>query len=436
MRSRNLIAVAAAAATLAACSDSPITAGDDHVPLPLDIQAPAEEIVAGEVLVKTRPGEDLGAVMRDYGFSGQVSFDILVTEPSSARLTIVRAEAGQERALAARLATDARVEYAEPNYLRRLHAIRAETWAFRNDGTRRIFFTRGAGKGQVVTSKIPVVDADEDNVESYGAGGTAVVVGSIDTGVDFLHQEFFSGQLIAGRDWIDNDNDPSDSQGHGTHTTGTMVGGTVGVAGVSGAGANVKVYVQRVCGRRGCPTSAIASAIRAGADQAGMVAVNLSLGGPSLSQAERDAIAYALSKNVLVIASSGNDGDNTISCPACDPNAIAVGATTWSDTRSYYSNFGSGLDISAPGGELFSNTSQEGGIFSSIPGGYAYYQGTSMAAPQVTGTAGIVASKTTLRGANLRSRLLGTADNIGSGFGSGRLNSYRAVTNSTLPSPQ
>lgn len=433
MRIRNLIAVAIGAALAAACSDSPITGGDDQVPLQQSVQASAEAVVPGEVLVKTRAGQDIRSIMRDYGFGGQLSLDVLVGLPNEARLTVVHAGAGEERALAARLARDSRVEYAEPNYLRQLHAIRPELWGFRNDGTRRIIFTRGSGKGQVVNSVVPKVDADEDNIESYAAGGSAVVIGSIDTGVDFTHTEFLAGQLIAGRDWIDGDNNPTDTHGHGTHTTGTMIGRTVGIAGVSGAGANVKVYVQRVCDRRGCPTSAISSAIRAAADQPGMVAMNISIGGPSLAQSEKDAIAYALSKNVLVVASAGNDGSNTVSCPACDPNAIAVGASTWSDGRSYYTNFGSGVDIWAPGGELYSNTSEEAGIFSSVPGGYAYNQGTSMAAPQVTGTAGIVASKTNLRGANLRSRLQSTVDNVTAGP---RLNSYRAVTNSTLAGTQ
>src|SRR5690606_33807042 len=140
------------------------------------------------------------------------------------------------------------------------------------------------------------LDADEDNVEGYGAGGAAVVVGSIDTGVDFAHTEFLPGQLIAGRDWYNNDDDPSDDDDHGTHTTGTMVGRTVGGAGVAGAGANVRVHVQKVCGRRGCPLSAIANAIRAAADVPGMVAMNLSLGGSTESQGEKDAIAYATGK--------------------------------------------------------------------------------------------------------------------------------------------
>jgi subtilisin family serine protease len=308
-------------------------------------------------------------------------------------------------------------------------------------------FTSGRDKGQPIPSSYAsVADADEDNVEGYAAGGADVVVGSIDTGVDFTHPEFRnadgSSRLIAGRDWYSNDFDPSDTDGHGTHTTGTMIGNTVGVAGVSGAGPHVKVYVQRVCGQRGCPTSAIVSAIRAAADYPGLVAMNLSLGGPSESQAERDAIAYATSKNVLVVASAGNDGTSTVSCPACDPNAISVASTQWQDKLASYSNYGSGLDIAAPGGQCYSNTTPEGCIYSAYRGGgYAWLQGTSMAAPQVTGTAAIVASKSGLRGSALRNQVLSTADDLGApgsdtSFGSGRLNSYRAVTGATLPSGQ
>jgi subtilisin family serine protease len=260
-----------------------------------------------------------------------------------------------------------------------------------------------------------------------------VVISSIDTGVMFSHSEFLPGQLIAGRDWVNNDLDPSDDNDHGTHTTGTMVGQNVGVAGVSGAGSNVRVLVQKVCGRRGCPSAAIANAIRAAADYTGMVAMNLSLGGSTETKAEKDAILYAVGKNVLVIASAGNGGTGTVSCPACDPLAISVAASNWQDELSYYSNWGPGLDLTAPGGELYSNTSAQSGIYSAVRSGYAYFQGTSMAAPQVTGTAAIVASVTGLRGAALRTRLETTTDDLGASgddttYGHGRLNSYRAVT--------
>jgi subtilisin family serine protease len=340
--------------------------------------------------------------------------------------------------MTAELQKDARVVYAEPNYLRQPTAIDPRLWAFFNPGGLNMFFTKGRSKGLPIPSaNASLLDADEDNIEGFAVGGADVVVGSIDTGVDFTHPEF-TGRLIAGTDWYSNDNDPRDEDGHGSHTTGTMAGSTVGVAGVSGAAPHVRVFVQRVCGRRGCPVSAIVNAIRAAADF-GVVAMNLSLGGASESQAERDAIAYAVGKNALVIASAGNNGTGTVSCPACDPNAISVAATTWRDQLASYSNFGPGLDIAAPGGECFSNTTPDGCIYSAFRGGgYAFLQGTSMAAPQVTGAAAVVASMTGLRGSALRDRLLSTADVIGSSnmFGAGRLNVFRAVTGGVLPGGQ
>jgi serine protease len=311
--------------------------------------------------------------------------------------------------------------------------------------------------GPLPASYASTSDADEDAIEGIAANGGAVTVGSIDTGVDFSHPEF-TGRLIKGHDFIDGDENPSDTpdEGHGTHTTGTMAGSTVGVAGVTGAAPKVTVYVQRVCGPNGCPTSAIVSAIRAAADQPNMVAMNLSLGGNSESTAEKNAISYATGKGVLVIASAGNSGSGKVACPACDPNAISVAATTWQDQLAAYSQKGSGLDLSAPGGYCYSNTTEDGCIFSSVVSGYtggrtysgpqaggnyAYMMGTSMAAPQVTGAAAAVASKTGLRGSALRSRLESTADDLGTAgydtkFGNGRLNVYRAVTGTTLPAPQ
>jgi subtilisin family serine protease len=431
--SRFLLASVAAfaAASLVACSEAPISpAGGPSAPENVLLgvnQGGPEQVMAGEVIVKLRDVADADAVAGAHGLAvGEHGYrDAFV---------VMRGAAGAEHANANSLKNDSRVEYAEPNYLRQID-VDPKLWAFRNPGGLNMTYSRGQKNGQPLgSSYASTLDADEDNIDNYAGGGSAVVVGSIDTGVDFNHPEL-TGKLIAGNDWYSNDNDPSDTDGHGTHTTGTMVGTTVGVAGVAGAGTNVKVYVQRVCGQRGCPTSAIVSAIRAAADN-GVVAMNLSLGGASLSQAESDAIAYANSRNALVIASAGNGGTGTVSCPACDPGAISVAATNWKDVLTYYSNWGPGLDISAPGGECYSNTTAEGCIYSSYKGGgYAYLQGTSMAAPQVTGTAGIVASKNaSLRGSSLRTRLLGTTDNIGDAthFGAGRLNSYKAVTNSSL----
>jgi subtilisin family serine protease len=429
--------LAAAVVGVAACSDDAVQPDANSTPADfslrgLRVPSGPEQVMPGEVIVKLKAGVDAATLGKAHGLalSGRGYKDAFV---------VLKGAVGAEHAVAAALRKDGRVVYAEPNYLRQPTAVDPKLWAFYNPGGLNMKFSTGKSKGQFLPSSYAsLLDKDEDNIAGYATNGADVVIGSIDTGVDLDHPELVN-RTIAGKDFYNNDNDPSDDQGHGTHTSGTMAGTNVGVAGVAGAAPHVKVYVQKVCGRRGCPTAAIVSAIRAAADFPGMVAMNLSLGGGSESQAEKDAIAYATGKNVLVIASAGNDGTTTVSCPACDVNAISVAATTWRDELAAYSNSGSGLDISAPGGNCYSNTTPEGCIYSAyLNGGYSWLQGTSMAAPQVTGAAGTVASVTGLRGSALRSRLLSTTDGIGSvaSFGAGRLNVYRAVTNSSLPAGQ
>lgn len=430
---------ALAAVTVAACSDSPV---DNSAALPnalvsVNSNAP-EQVMAGEVIVKVASGASVADIARAHGLSvGETGY--------GNAFVVLHGAAGSEQANARALAADSRVVYAEPNFLRQ-PTVDPKLWAFRNPGGLNMKYTTGRNSGSFLSaSYASVLDADEDNIDGYAAGATGtVVVGSIDTGVDFAHPEFKnsdgSSRLIAGKDWYSNDNDPSDTDDHGTHTSGTMAGNTVGVAGVAGVGNNVKIYVQRVCGQRGCPTTAIVNAIRAAADY-GVVAMNVSLGGGSLAQSESDAIAYANGKTALVIASAGNDGTGTVACPACDPGAVSVAATQWQDKLASYSQYGPGLDIAAPGGNCYSNTTPEGCIYSSVRGGYDWFQGTSMAAPQVTGSAGVVALVTGLRGSALRSRLESTTDDLGAAgydtsFGNGRLNTYRAVTGTSLAAGQ
>jgi subtilisin family serine protease len=110
-------------------------------------------------------------------------------------------------------------------------------------------------------------------------------------------------------------------------------------------------------------------------------------------------------------------------------------ATNWKDAKASYSQYGKGLDIAAPGGECYSNTTPEGCIYSAyLNGGYASMQGTSMAAPQVTGAAGVVSAMTGARGTTLRDLLLNSVDRPSSlnRYNVGRLNVYRAVTGNTL----
>ncbi len=430
-------AALAVAAMLAACADDPADSLNSDTPQARFAAASAaEQVMPGDVIVATAPGANVEEVAAAHGLS-------VAERGYRDAFFVLRGAVGSEHANAAALRKDARVRYAEPNYLRQPTTIKTELWAFYNPGGLNMTFTRGRNAGQPIGSGYTsIADADEDNIEGYAAAlsPTDVVIGSIDTGVDFNHSEF-TGRLVAGQNFIKPGSQPIDDDGHGTHTTGTMAGSTVGVTGVAGVAANVKVYVQKVCGKRGCPTSAIVSAIRAAADE-GVVAMNLSLGGPGESTAESQAIAYAVDTvGTVVIASAGNGGTGALDCPACDTRSISVAATTWRDEFAPYSNWGTGLSIAAPGGSCYSNTTPLGCIYSAYKGGgYAWLQGTSMAAPQVTGTAAVVASVTGLRGTALRDRILGSVDHPAvdaAKYGTaGRLNTYRAVTGHTLPSPQ
>jgi subtilisin family serine protease len=430
---------AIAAAALVACSDtvSPskqMSAAEQLSLAKLSGGNDVEEIVPGEVLVKFKNGVDAEAKARGKGLG-------LLKKGYADAFVILSSGRGNENAIANVLKNDPDVEWAEPNYLRQPDVTDSRLWAYYNPGGLNMNFTDRPGP--IPSSYASILDADEDApTGNFAAGGSPVTVGSIDTGVQLNHVEF-TGRLIPGKDWVSNDNDPSDQDGHGTHTTGTIAGSSVGVAGTSGASSNVKVYVQRVCGPSGCPTSAIINAINAAAayiDANGnhLVAVNLSLGGTTESSGEKTAIQNATKQGVLVIASAGNNGRNKVACPACDPNAISVMSTNWKDAKASYSQYGSGLDIAAPGGECYSNTTPEGCIYSSYlsgnNNGYAWLQGTSMAAPQVTGAAAVVASKLGLRGSALRSQLLSTVDRPStiSQYNVGRLNIYRAVTGQSL----
>ncbi|HET6228619.1 MAG TPA: S8 family serine peptidase [Longimicrobiaceae bacterium] len=463
-------------AAVTACADGPVAspaAGSGPASAPV-ADAGQDRVVPGEVLVKLKDGATLEEVFGEArvgrGAHGlRNAFDVAITAE------------GSERATAARLAADPRVEWAEPNYIRYPQAVNTRLWALQNPGGMNMKFneldTSGRYGQSLPATYAALADADMDAsfTATCQAGSCPdIVIGSIDTGADFSNPEL-AGRLIAGKDWIDNDNDPSDiaAEGHGTHTAGTSAGTNISAVGVTGIAGHVKVYVQRVCGTAGCPSSAIINSLNAAAsyrDASGkpLVAVNFSIGGATESTGEKTAIQALTSNGTLFVASAGNDGRSQVSCPACDANAISVAATDWRDARTSYSNYGKGLDVSAPGGNCYSNTTEEGCIFSSIVTGYTeghtysstatgdaiynltgnlplsgtnygYMQGTSMAAPNFTSAAAVVGWATGLRGAALRTRLLGTADDKGTagtdtGYGAGRVNVYRAVYNtSTSP---
>ncbi|HEX2204997.1 MAG TPA: S8 family serine peptidase [Longimicrobium sp.] len=436
---KRFAAVAAGALVLAACQDNasePLapTAGTSDAVAVDGLKS--TEYVPGQVIVKFR--KDVNAVSVAHANGGKIEKQLLPL------VHLLRVPSGRELAVVAALRNNPNVEYAEPDYIRR-PAIACGTgdcvvptdlyfgykWDHHNDGT----INNSTGLLQANTTR---TDADIDWIEAHnqlGAFTGSAVVSIIDTGVLSTHPDL-SGKVLAGYDFVNNDNNPNDDDGHGTHVAGIAAAHGNNGLGVTGVayGANVKILPVKVCGPAGCPTSAIVSGIRYAADNGANV-INLSLGGRFGSASEQSALQYALSKDVLPFCASGNDGSKrTLSYPAAFPECVAVGSTDWGDTKSSFSNGGSGLDIAAPGGDS-ENSSGYSYILSTYnDGGYAFVAGTSQASPQAAGLAALLYAQGLRGAANIRSRIEGTVDDLGqsgldTSFGRGRINVYKAINN-------
>src|ERR1051325_3559402 len=161
---------AVAAFVLAACSDSPSTprAAAPQGPASFSAAQAAEQVMSGEVIVKLRGGADVDAVAKAHGLSvGYAGY--------KNSFHVLRGNAGNEHSNAAALRGDDRVEYAEPNYLRQPTTINPNLWAFYNPGGLNMKYSSGQNKGKPLpASYASTLDADEDNVEGYAAGGSDI----------------------------------------------------------------------------------------------------------------------------------------------------------------------------------------------------------------------------------------------------------------------
>lgn len=207
--------------------------------------------------------------------------------------------------------------------------------------------------------------------------GTGIKVAVVDTGVDHAHPEL-QGRVILGRDFVSDDDDPMDVQGHGTHVAGIIAAATDNGIGVAGVAPGAQILAVRVLGDDGSGDYAdVINGIVYAVDNGAKV-VNLSLGGDQTSNAMRDALRYATARGVLVTCATGNESNSQVSYPARYDDCLAVGATDSADQRASFSNYGEGIDVVAPGAQVLSTV---------MGPGYEAWDGTSMAAPFVAGAA-------------------------------------------------
>jgi subtilisin family serine protease len=254
-------------------------------------------------------------------------------------------------------------------------------------------------------------------------GQENVVIAVLDSGVYLAHPDLAT-KLVPGYDFYNNDTDPSDEYGHGTAVAGAAAAcGNNGV-GVASVAWNNCIMPLKVAGSSGSTShSLLAQAITYAADHGARV-INISFASTSTTTTLQNAINYAWSKNVVIVASAGNYANSTVQYPAACANVIGVSATQSDDTLASWSSYGSFVSLAAPGVTIYTTT---------MDGGYAGKSGTSFSSPIVAGVAALVASvNPALSNAEIVDILKSTADDLGATgydvyFGHGRVNAYQAV---------
>lgn len=339
---------------------------------------------------------------------------------------LLKSSRDRVKAALARLRADPNVRVAEPDYIRHIDSTPNDPrftslWNLNNTG-------QSGGRA----------DADIDAPEAWDVtkGSSEVIVAVIDTGIDYNHEDLKANILrnnrnqVVGFDFVNNDSNPMDDEGHGTHVAGTI--GAVGnnKKGVTGVTQHVRLMPVKVFDSNGDGSE---SGLIAGVDfarQQGAKIINASYGGPSFTQLELEAFQRAAAAGILICAASGNEGLNNEELPhypasynSTIPNILSVAATDHNDFLDPYSNYGpAAVDIAAPGTN----------ILSTLPNNrYGLNTGTSMAAPHVAGVAALILSRYPgLSVTQVRARLLGGVDRpagVQNMIASGRLNAARSV---------
>ncbi|MFH1637957.1 MAG: S8 family peptidase [Candidatus Woesearchaeota archaeon] len=222
-----------------------------------------------------------------------------------------------------------------------------------------------------------------------GSGGAGVTVAVLDTGVNTAHPDL-DVKLCKDATKRGIKDGCTDSDGHGTHVSGTVAanGGADGL-GVYGVAPGANLWMIKVCGGSGCWTDDMAAGIRYAADNGANI-ISMSIGGDTESSLVKDAIDYAVARNVLIVAAAGNDGpaEGSIDYPGANPNVVAVAAIDSSQQVADWSSRGiNDGDYFIEEGEVEFAAAGVGVESTWKDGCYYTLDGTSMATPHVAGLA-------------------------------------------------
>jgi subtilisin family serine protease len=311
----------------------------------------------------------------------------------------------------------------EDEYIQKVRSIPGFRYAERNGIVQAVYMPNDPDWGQLWNMRI----IEADDAWDAHKGSTSVVIAIVDTGVDYSHNDLSAHYVSGGYDWVNNDADPWDDQYHGTHCAGiaaAVMDNGVGVVGV----AQCSVWAEKVLDAEGYGDWVDLAYGIWHATNGGVDIISMSLGGFGYSSLLDSACTYAWNHGVVLVAAAGNDNTNIDTVPfypASFSTVIAVSATTSSDLRWSGSNYGSKIELAAPGVS----------VYSTIPGNrYTSLTGTSMACPHVAGVAALTWSyNPSLTNVQLRDRLHTAVDDLGASgkdvyYGYGRINAYKALT--------
>ena len=411
-----------------------------------DAQAPRlirrqETYVSGRILIKYRPGANELALP-----AKAEEFDLKPSNLTCASVRVYHVRPGTELEAAAALALDPAVEYAEPDYLifaaNSIADSVADTVLARNSG-------RPDGKSRSVSPSEWDAGAPNDplfdkqwalaKIEAEGAwkiaDGSDVTIAVIDSGIDMDHPEF-AGRIVAGYDFVNEDDEPDDDYGHGTQVAGVAAAAANNELGIAGLAWDAKIMAVKVLDHRGRGMSSnLTCALYWVADKGAHV-VNISIisFGPSLGM--QSAINYAVEENILIFAAAGNlfEDGNPLTYPAALKGVVAVAASDRDDGHAWFSSAGSFVDIAAPGVSIFSPFPPSHEEFRSV-------YGTSLASPHGAGLAALILSVApSLQPQEVETIIRESAADLGETgrddkFGHGRVDAQAAMklTLSSLP---
>jgi thermitase len=384
------------------------------------------EFKPGELLVKFEP--EISAASARTAMQGYQAEYVRTLYGSDVELWQV--PEGSELQILERLNAEPFIEYAEPNYRIQAFDKVPNDPSFSKQWAHTIVESPAAWD---VTT-----------------GSTGVTIAILDTGIDPSHPDR-AGKIVAGYDFVGNDNNPRDENGHGTHVAGIAAALTNNGVGVAGMDWQARIMPVRILDYEGGGWVADMVSGISWAKDHGAKVLNLSLGGTYYSSPAQTAINQAHSSGCLIVASMGNSGDGTTLYPAAYDNVLAVASTGPFDYRATYSSYGNHCDIAAPGGAM-TYYHDSAGIYSTMPtypvymttvesfyNNYDYVHGTSQAAPHVSGLAALLwAVAPSLTPDQVQTAIETTAVDLGAPgwdryYGHGRIDAAAALEAYSMP---